>query len=329
MDGTQRAAVLLLGIGEEAAAEVLKHLEPRQVQRVGSAMTEMGVISKEDIDKVASDFINQIRTQASISVNSEEYVKKMLYTAVGEKRASAFLDRILSAKDNSGLSNLKWLDAKSVADLIRHEHPQIIATVLTYLDCEQAAEVISHFPKEKHLDLILRMSHIDTIKPEALEELGRSIEHQLSGKKSGNASSIGGVKAVADVINYLDASIETTVLDGLKELDEDLHEKIQEKMFIFDNFVDVDDRSIQSILREVSSDVLLIALKGADPAVREKIFKNMSKRAAELLNDDLEAKGPVKVSEVESAQKEILAAARKLAEAGEITLGTKGGEEMI
>lgn len=329
MDGADRAAVLLLGIGEVNAAEVLKHLEPRQVQRVGTAMTGMANVSKEEIEQVVSEFLDQAEQQTSLGVDSEQYVRDMLVAAVGQERATSFLDRILSSQDNSGLATLKWLDARTIADLIRNEHPQIIATILMTLDSELSAEVLSEFPKEKHVDLVLRMSAIDTVKPEALKELGETIEQQLAGKQQGKAASIGGIKSVADIINHLDSSLETNILDTIKESDAALCESIQEKMFVFENLSSIDDRSIQTILREISSDVLLIALKGADIQVRDKIFKNMSKRAAELLMDDLDAKGPVKVSEVEVAQKEILAAARKLAEAGEISLGGKGGEEMI
>lgn len=329
MEGSDRAAVLLLGIGEINAAEVLKHLEPRQVQRVGAAMTSMANVSKQEIETVVGDFLDQAQQQTSLGVDSEQYVRDMLVAAVGKERASGFLDRILSGNDEQGISTLKWLDAKTITDLIRSEHPQIIATILTLLDSEQAAEVLSLLPEDKRVDLVLRMSSIDSVKPEALSELGKTIEQQLAGKTQSQAAAIGGIKNVADVINHVDNAIETALLDGIKEFDTDLCETIQEKMFVFENLNDLDDRAVQTLLRDIGNDVLLIALKGADAAVRDKIFNNMSKRAAELLMDDLDAQGPVKVSEVEAAQKEILGAARKLAESGEISLGGKGGEEMI
>lgn len=329
MEGADRAAILLLGIGEVNAAEVLKHLEPKQVQKVGTAMTGMANVSKSEIEAVVSDFLDQAEKQTSLGVDSEQYVRDMLVAAVGKERASGFLDRIMSGGDDQGLATLKWLDAKTISDLIRNEHPQIIATILTLLDSEQGAEVLSLLPEEKRVDLILRMSSIDSVKPEALAELGRTIEQQLQGKTQSQSASIGGIKTVADLINHVDNAMESAILEGIREVDDVLCENIQDKMFVFENLIELDDRSVQTLLRDIGNDVLLIALKGADEGVRDKIFSNMSKRAAELLLDDLEAQGPVKVSEVETAQKEILSSARKLAEAGEITLGAKGGEEMI
>lgn len=329
MDGVERAAVLLLGIGEERAAEVMRFLEPKQVQQVGTAMTSMSFVSQNQIENVVSDFLSVTENQASLTVDTESYIRRVLNTALGEERASSVIDRILEKDDDDGLSTLKWLDSSTIMDLVRNEHPQVIATILTYLEPEQAAEVITLFPEERHVDLVMRMSEIDAIKPEALTELGQMIQDQMSTKKSGKNASIGGIKSVADVINYLDTSIETRVIEGIKAADEDLCEQIQEQMFVFENLIDVDGRSIQTLLRDVQTETLMLALKGADAAVKEKIFSNMSKRAAELLRDDLEAQGPVKVSEVEAAQKQILAVARKLAEAGEISLGGKGGEEMI
>lgn len=329
IEGADRAAILLLGLGEDIAARVLKHLEPRQVQKVGVAMTELASINQMQIESVVADFLKTTESAMTIDINSEEYVRKMLLTAVGEEKAMSFLERILSKEDESGLSRLQWLDAKTVADLIRQEHPQIIATILTYLDPEQAAEVLMILPEERRVDLVLRMSSIESVTPEALEQVGKTIEEQLEGKKSKSTAPIGGVKSVADMINYLDSTIESAVLEGIKEANAELCEQITEKMFVFENISDMDDRSVQTLLRDVQTDVLLIALKGADEAVKNKIFTNMSKRAADLLKDDLEAQAPVKVSEVETAQKEILSTARKLAESGELSLGGKGGEEMI
>lgn len=329
MDNVERAAVLLLGIGEQQAAHVLKQLEPRQVQKIGRAMTSMANLSKDEIQDVIEDFLGEAEKQTGLGGDTEEYIRKTLITALGEERGANLVDRILTNSDETGLDNLRWLDARTVADLIRNEHPQTIATVLTYLDSEQAAEVIAFIPEDRRVDLVMRMSAIDSVKPEALSELGTIIEQNLTGLRGGKSASIGGLSSVADLINYLDSSIESQVLEGIATTDNDLCESIKEKMFVFGNLVDVDGRSIQTLLREVSSEVLMLALKGADERVKEKIFENMSKRAAELMRDDLEAQGPVKVSEVEAAQKEILATARRMADSGEIALGSKGGEEMI
>jgi flagellar motor switch protein FliG len=329
MDGLSRAAILLLGVGEKNAAEIMKNLEPRHVQKVGVTMSSMSNVSKSDIQAVLDEFIKEVEQQTSLTIDSDDYIKNVLTQALGEENANPLIDRILTKDKDSGLNKLNWLDSRVVADVIRNEHPQIIATILTYLDSEKAAEVVSFFTADKRVEVLLRMCSIDTIKPEAISELGLIIEEQLSGQKIGKTASLGGIKSVADVINYLDGSVESEVIEKIKDMDEELCEKIQEKMFVFENLDDVDGRSIQALLREVSNEQLMLALKGTTERVKDKIFSNMSKRAAELLKDDLEAQGPVKVSEVETAQKEILAVARRLAEEGQISLGSKGGEEMI
>jgi flagellar motor switch protein FliG len=328
-DGIERAAILLLGLGEENASEVIRYLEPRQVQKVGVTMSMLANVSQSKIDDVLDDFLAEAKNQTSFGVDTEEYVRNVLNTALGEIRAKPIIDRILVNEQDGGLNQLKWLEGKTVAEVIRNEHPQITATILTYLDSEQAAEVVKHLIPEKRVDVLMRMCKIDSIKPEALNELGQYIEEQMAGVRTGKATSVGGIKSVADLINYLDGSTESQVLDGIADIDDDISEQIQDKMFVFENINDMDGRSVQSLLRDVSSETLMIALKGGTERVKEKIFSNMSKRAADLLRDDLEAQGPVKVSEVEAAQKEILSSARKLAEAGEISLGSKGGEEMI
>jgi len=213
--------------------------------------------------------------------------------------------------------------------VIRYEHPQIQAIVVAYLDPDQAGEVLSHFDHKVRLDIVLRVSSLNTVQPAALKELNLILEKQFSGSTNTTRASLGGVKRAADIMNYLDSSIEGQLMDAIRDVDEDLSSQIEDLMFVFDNLAEVDDRGIQVLLREVSSDVLVMALKGADDGIKEKVFKNMSKRAGELLRDDLEAKGPVRVSDVENAQKEILTIARRMAEAGEIVLGSKGGEEMI
>lgn len=329
MDGIERAAILLLGMGEKNASEVLKHLEPRQVQKVGMAISTMSSVSKAKMQGVLGEFLNAIEDQTSLTVDAENYLRTVLINALGEENAIPFIDRILVSDKDSGLNRLKWLDARLIADVIRNEHPQIIATILIHLDSEQSAEVVGYFSSEKRAEVLLRMCTIDTVKPEAISELGHVIERQLSGQKVGKTASAGGIKSVADVINFLEGTVETDVLDRIQEWDEDLCEKIKDKMFVFENLVDMDNRSVQTLLRDVSTEQLMLALKGTTEPVKEKIFGNMSKRAADLLRDDLEMQGPVKVSEVEKAQRDILAIARSLAEEGKIALGTKGGDEMI
>jgi flagellar motor switch protein FliG len=329
MDGIERAAILLLSMGEKNASEVLKHLEPRQVQKVGMAMSTLSSVSKVKMQNVLIDFISAIEDQTSLTVDTEHYLRTVLIEALGVEKATPFIDRILVSDKDSGLNRLKWLDGRLIADVIRNEHPQIIATILIHLDSEQSAEVVSYFSAEKRAEVLLRMCNIDTVKPEAISELGQVIEKQLTGQKVGKSASVGGIKTVADVINFLDGAMEEEVLDKIKDWDEELSDKIRDKMFVFENITDMDDRSVQTLLRDVTSEQLKLALKGTTETTREKIFTNMSKRAADLLRDDIEVQGPVKVSDVEKAQRDILAVARNLAEDGKISLGSKGGDEMI
>ncbi|WP_298626647.1 flagellar motor switch protein FliG [uncultured Legionella sp.] len=329
MDGIERAAILLLSMGEKNASEVLKHLEPRQVQKVGMAMSTLNSVSKAKMQAVLVDFISAIEDQTSLTVDTEHYLRTVLIEALGIEKATPFIDRILVSDKDSGLNRLKWLDGRLIADVIRNEHPQIIATILIHLDSEQSAEVVSYFSAEKRAEVLLRMCNIDTVKPEAISELGKVIEKQLSGQTVGKSASVGGIKTVADVINYLEGAMEEEVLDKIKDWDEELSDKIRDKMFVFENIVDMDDRSVQTLLRDITSEQLKLALKGTTETTRDKIFSNMSKRAADLLRDDIEVQGPVKVSDVERAQRDILAIARNLAEDGKISLGSKGGDEMI
>ncbi|CAM4430544.1 MAG: Flagellar motor switch protein FliG [Legionella sp.] len=329
MDGIERAAILLLSMGEKNAAEVLRHLEPRQVQKVGVAMAALNNVSKTKMQNVLADFTSAIGDQTSLAVDTEHYLRTILIEALGLEKATPFIDRILVSDKDSGLNRLKWLDGRLIADVIRNEHPQIIATILIHLDSEQAAEVVSYFSMEKRSEVLLRMCNIDAVKPEAISELGQVIEKQLSGQKVSKSASVGGIKSVADVINYFDGSMEEEVLDKIKEWDSDLSEKIRDKMFVFENLVDMDDRSVQTLLRDVSQELLKLALKGTTEITKEKIYANMSKRAADLLREDIELQGPVKVVDVERAQRDILTIAKSLAEEGKIALGSKGGDEMI
>ena len=328
MSRLDSAAVLLMSLGEKDAAQVLKHMGPKEVQRVGSAMASLKDVSQDQVEGVMIDFLESVGQQTGMGIGSDQFIKNMLTEALGQDKADSLIDRILVGGNTTGLDTLKWMDSRAVAELIRYEHPQIQAIVLSYLESDQAAEVLGVLDEKVRLDVIMRVASLETIQPQALQELNNILEKQFSGSASTKTSKIGGVKCAADIMNYIDTSIEADLMDSIKELDADLGSEIEDLMFVFENLKDVDDKGIQTLLREVSSDVLIIALKGADTDLQEKIFKNMSKRAAELLRDDLEAKGPVKVSEVEASQKEILTIARRLSESGEIILGGSG-EAMI
>ncbi|MCI1011003.1 MAG: flagellar motor switch protein FliG [Pseudomonas sp. PGPPP4] len=325
----EKAAIFLLSLGEADAAQILRHMGPKEVQKVGTAMAQMRNVNREQVERVLGDFIEVVGDQTSLGVGADGYIRKMLTQALGEDKASGLIDRILLGGNTSGLDSLKWMEPRAVADVIRYEHPQIQAIVVAYLDPDQAAEVLGHFDHKVRLDIVLRVSSLNTVQPAALKELNLILEKQFSGSASTTRTALGGVKRAADIMNYLDSSVEGPLMDAIRDADQDLSGQIEDLMFVFDNLSDVDDRGIQALLREVSSDVLVLALKGADDGIKEKFFRNMSKRAAELLRDDLEAKGPVRLSEVEGAQKEVLAVARRMADAGEIVLGGKGGEEMV
>ena len=266
--------------------------------------------------------------QTGLGVGNDDYIRAMLTQALGDDKAASLIDRILIGGNTTGLDTLKWMEPRAVGDIIRYEHPQIQAIVISYLDPDQAAEILASLDEKVRLDVMMRVASLESVQPQALQELNDILEKQFSGGSAAQTSRIGGVKRAADIMNFMDRSIEGSLMDAIKDMDPDLASTIEDLMFVFDNLKDVDDRGIQALLREVSSEVLVVALKGADDSVKEKIFKNMSKRAAELLQDDLEAKGPVRVSEVESAQKDIITIARRMAEAGEITLGG-AGEEMM
>lgn len=323
-----QAAILLMSLGESSAAEVLKHMGPKEVQRLGSAMANLKNVQQYEVEVVLSSFLEEVRTQTGLGMGADAYIRNMLVSALGEDKANGLMDRILMGGNTTGLDTLKWMDARSVADIIRNEHPQIQAIVLAYLDSDQSAEVLSYFPEKVRLDVIMRVASLDTVQPSALQELNDILEKQFSGNAGSQTKQMGGFKTAAEIMNNLDSTAEGELMEAIKEIDEDMGVQISDLMFVFDNLKDVDDRGIQALLREVSSEVLILALKGAEDDLQEKIFANMSKRAAELLRDDLEAKGPVRVSEVEGAQKEILTIARRLADAGEIALGG-GGEEML
>lgn len=323
-----QAAVLLMSLGEKDAAAVLRHLGPKEVQRLGTAMTQLQNIQRDQVEEVVSNFLSEAQTLTGLGVGADSYIRKMLVEALGEDKANSLVDRILLGGNTTGLDTLKWMDARSVADLIRHEHPQIQSIVVAYLDADQAAEVLANLSEKQRVDIIMRVAALDSVQPMALQELNSILEKQFSGNAASQTKAMGGVRVAAGIMNNLDTSIETELMEAIKEIDEDLGAQIQDLMFVFEDLKNIDDRGIQALLREVSSEVLILALKGADDELQDKIFRNMSRRAAELLRDDLEAKGPVKVSEVEAAQKEILTIARRMADSGEIVLGGSG-EEMI
>ncbi|GLR63921.1 flagellar motor switch protein FliG [Marinospirillum insulare] len=328
LSNLERAAILLMSLGETDAAQVLKHMGPKEVQKIGLAMSQLQNVSRADVEEVLGDFLENVGEQTGLGVGADSYIRRMLSEALGEDKANGLIDRILLGGNTTGLDTLKWMEPRAVADIIRFEHPQIQAIVLSYLDSDQGAEIIRFFDPKVRLDVMLRVAALESVQPQALQELNDILEKQFSGSGGTQTTSMGGVKVVANIMNNLDSNVEGELMDAIKEIDETLGEEIEDLMFVFDNLADLDDKDLQILLREVKPETLTLALKGAEGRVQEKIFKNMSKRAAELLRDDLEAQGPVRVSEVESSQKEVLGVARRLADDGTINLAS-GGDEMV
>ena len=329
LSGIDRTAILLLSLREEDAAAILKGLEPKQVQHVGSAMARLSDFSQVKVNAVHRAFLEEIQELSAIGLNSEDFIRSALIQALGEDKASNIIDQIILGGGAKGLDSLKWMDARQVANIIISEHPQIQTIVLSYLDPEQSAEILAQFPEKVRLDLMMRIANLEEVQPAALQELNDIMEKQFAGQAGTQAAKMGGLKSAANIMNFLDTNIEGVLMDSIRDIDEEMSQKLQDLMFVFENLIDVDDRGIQALLRDVQQEDLMKALKGADDTLKEKFLRNMSKRAAEMLVDDLEAMGPIRISEVEVAQKEILTIATRLAEAGEIMLGGGGGEEFL
>ena len=325
-EGLEKAALLLMTLGPDAAAGVLRQLGPREVQKLTMKMASMTPQSRETVEPVLIE-VNEHFGKGSMIQSDDDQLREMLTKALGDDRANQLLSRMLSGSETAGIESLKWMDAATAADLIKGEHPQIIATILVHLEYDQAGEILKNFDERLRNDVVLRIATLDGVQPTALKELNDALTRMLSGATTVKKAAMGGVRHAAEILNFVGSSAETAVIDNVREYDPELAQKILDEMFVFENLLDIDDRGIQSILREVQSDSLIIALKGAPPELREKVFKNMSSRAAEMLREDLEARGPVRLSEVEAEQKEILKTVRRLAEEGQVMLGGKGGDD--
>ena len=328
LSGVQRAAVLLLSLGESDAAEVLKHMEPKEVQKIGITMATMTDVSREKVQMVIDQFSAELGNTTSLGVGSDEYIKNMLEQALGKDKAGNLVDRILLGRNTTGLDALKWMDPRAVADLVRNEHPQIIAIVMSHLEPDQAAQALKLLPERTRVDVVLRIATLDGIPPNALNELNEIMERQFAGNQNLKSSSIGGVQSAANILNFMDGGQDQVILKQIGSIDSPLGTRIQDLMFVFDDLVELDDREMQLVLREVSGERLGLALRGADNKVKDKITRNMSSRAAEILLEDMEARGPVRLSDVETAQREILAIVKRMADEGTITLGG-GSEDML
>ena len=328
-DGVEKSAIFLMTLGENEAAEVLKYLEPKEVQKISSAMMTLKNLNREQIAQVFHDFIVSASSKTTIGMDSNDYIRGMLTKALGNDKAAGLLDRIMHNSDTSGIESLKWMDPGAVAEMIGNEHPQIIATILVHLEPDQAAEILKMLTDRTRNDVLLRISTLDGVQPVALRELNDVLGKLMSGGGSGKKTLQGGVATAAEILNFMGGTLEAEMMENVRNYDPDLAQKIEDKMFVFEDIMEIDDRGIQLILREVQSESLIVALKGANEELREKIFKNMSQRAAEMMREDLESKGPVKLSDVEANQKEILKIVRRLADEGQISLGGKGEEAYV
>jgi len=328
-EGVMKSALLLMSIGEEEAAQVFKFLGPREVQKIGLAMAALKNITREQIDEVLHEFVKEAEQHTALSLDSSDYIRSVLTKALGDDKAGAIIDRILQGSDTSGIEGLKWMDSAAVAELIKNEHPQIIATILVHLDRDQASEIVACFTDRLRNDVLLRIATLDGIQPAALRELDDVLTGLLSGSDNLKRSPMGGIRTAAEILNFMSSGHEESVLENVRQYDGELAQKIIDQMFVFDNLLDLEDRAIQLLLKEVESEALIISLKGAQPALRQKFLSNMSQRAAELLAEDLDARGPVRVSEVETQQRRILQIVRNLAEGGQIVLGGKAEDAYV
>jgi flagellar motor switch protein FliG len=327
LSGTQRAAVLMLLLGEQQAAEIIRYLNPKEVQSLGGAMVSVADLSQEAVNAVLDEFVLTIKKQTNLGLGTTDYVEKVLKRALGDDKAASVLNRIMPGQSTKGLEILSWMDPRSIADMIFGEHPQVIAIILSVLEHQVAADVLTYLPDEARPEIMQRVASLDTVQPSAMTELEAIMKKQFSNNSSSKSSSFGGVKAAARIMNLTKTELEASIIVGLNELDADLTMRIQDNMYTFENLTTMDNRGIQVLMRNVDTDQLMIALKGATDQVKDKFFGNMSERARSMFKDDMEAKGPMRITDVEDAQKKIMRTARKLADAGELMLG--GGADFV
>ena len=327
--GLENAAILIMALGEEEAAGVFKHLNPKEVQGLGETITRLKSIPRRRVDDVL-DLFNRLAAEQSMLVSdTDEYVKSVLRKALGDDKAKLLIDRIMESEDTAGIESLKWMDPAAVGELLRIEHPQIVAAILVHLDFDLAAKVLKTFSERQRNEVLVRIATLDGIQPSALKDLNEVMGLVLAGSDRTRKTTLGGVKTAAEMINLMGSSVETAVIDYIRDADSELAQRILDNMFTFDDLEKINDKGIQALLREVQTESLLVALKGATPEMRAKVFRNMSSRAAESLREDLESRGPVRVSEVEAEQKELIKVVRRLADEGQIMLASGDQDDYL
>ncbi|EPL6455150.1 MULTISPECIES: flagellar motor switch protein FliG [Providencia] len=326
LSGTEKSAVMLMTLGEDQAAEVFKHLNPKEVQQLSMAVSNMRQISNNELAEVLTEFEESAIQFAALNINTNDYLRSVLIKALGEERAASLLEDIFEKQETtSGIESLNYMEPQTVADIIRDEHPQIIATILVHLKRNLAADVLELFEERQRNDIMLRIATFGGVQPAALAELTEVLNNLLDGQNL-KRSKMGGIRTAAEIINLMKSQQEESVIDAMRDYDGELAQRIIDEMFLFENLIEVDNRSIQRILQEVSTDSLVIALKGSNQALRDHFLNNMAARAAEIVRDDLESRSPVRMSQVENEQKAILLVVRRLVEKGEIAIG--GGDDV-
>lgn len=328
-EGTRKSAILLMTLGEETAGKVLQQMTPSEVQAIGEAMATLAHVKRTEVNDVLEEFRLETEQYSALHLDSGSYLRAVLNKAMGNDRAADLLEGILQSNEAvSGIERLNQLEATEVVELIRDEHPQIIATLLVHMDRNKAADVLEQLPERARHDAVLRVATFGGVQPAALKELTEVLTDMLGGE-GGKRSRLGGIRAAAEIVNMMSSAQEESVIKHVREHDEALAQKMIDEMFLFENLLELEDRSVQLLLKEVESESLIIALKGAPQELRDKFLKNMSQRAAEMLREDIEMRGPVRVSQVETEQKGILLIVRRLADAGEIVLGGQGSDSYV
>ena len=329
LSGTEKSAILMMLLGEDEAAAVLQKLTPREVQHLGTAMYSVTGVDHTTVNAVLDEFLETIKKQTGLGLGAGQYIENVLTKALGDDKAQSVLGRITPASSESQIDILDWMDARAISELIIDEHPQIKALIISYLEFGLAADVLTLLPDEIQADIVRRIATLETVEPGAIKELERVMKAKFAANTSLRASQIGGVKAAAKIMNFTKTDMESRILNAIKKEDRDLMAEIQDNMFVFENLGGSDDRSLQTLLRSVDQDVLVVAMKGADAQLQEKLLGCMSTRAAANIRDEMEALGPVRLTEVQEAQKQIINVARKLSDDGTIVLAGRGGEEMV
>jgi len=324
LTGAQRAAVLMLLLGEQQASEIVKFMNPQEVQTLGGAMVDVSDVSQEAVNAILDDFVTTIKKQSSLGLGNTDYVEKVFKRALGDDKAASVLGRIMPGQSSKGLEILQWMDARAIADMIKTEHPQVTAIILSVLDHQVAADVLNFLPDETRPEIIQRVASLETVQPSAMQELESIMKLQFSSNTSSKSSSFGGIKAAAQIMNSTKTALENSIMKGLESIDAELMMRIQDNMFTFENLNAVDNKGIQVLMRNVDNNQLMIAMKGASEEVKARFFDNMSERARGMFKDEMDAKGLMRLSDVEEAQKQIMRSARKLSDSGELVLG--GGD---